>query len=112
MVCRPENNHNFPASHLFKNKSFIDEFAQSFGNANVVGLMDIYASAREKVDPTVNSQKLREAVGKYHNDSHYCGDHKSTLKFLTKHTQKNDVIVTMGAGDIFHLYDKLPEVST
>ena len=90
-----------------RTKVLFEEFSKSFGNANKVAIMDIYASAREEKDPTVNSQKLVEETKKYHNDVHFTGGHETTIEFLTKNTQKGDVVVMIGAGDIFHIWDEL-----
>ena len=95
-----------------RTKVLFEEFAQSFGNANKVAIMDIYASAREEKDLSVDSETLSTEAKKYHNNVQYTDGHEKTLEFLTQNTQNGDVIVTLGAGDIFHLYDELPEASS
>lgn len=90
-----------------RTKALFEEFAKSFGNANKVAIMDIYSSARETADPSVSSEKLAKEIKKYRNDVSFTGDHENTTEFLAKNSRAGDVIVTLGAGDIFHLYDKL-----
>lgn len=92
-----------------RTKALFDEFAQSFGQANKVVLMDVYASARETDTMGVDSKKLAEEIKKYHNQVEYTGGQKETLEYLAKNLQHGDVIVTLGAGDIFHMHTKLLE---
>jgi UDP-N-acetylmuramate--alanine ligase len=83
------------------------EFSRAFNKADVVGLMDIYASAREIPDPEVSSEKLAQLVAKENPSVSYIGGHESTLKWLDKTLKKDDILMTLGAGDIFYLHQKL-----
>jgi len=78
-----------------------------FADADVVALMDIYASAREKYDPTVSSKLLTEGVHKYNKNTHYVADQKTTVAWVKTNVKAGDIVLTMGAGNIFHLYDLL-----
>lgn len=90
-----------------RTKCLFSEFALAFGTADLVGIMDIYSSAREVKDPKVSAKGLAKEIGKYHPKSFYTGGHTETLKWLEGNLQKGDLLVTMGAGNIFYL---LPEV--
>ena len=94
--------------HTFsRTKALFNDFSKAFKNADVVGFMDIYASARESFDATVSSEGLADEVKKYHENVYYLGKHEETLKWNDENVKKGDIVLTMGAGDIFHLYDKL-----
>ena len=94
--------------HTFsRTKALFKEFAKSFKEADLVGLMDIYSSAREKPDEKVNSKKLAEEVSKYQKEVYHTGDHQQTLNWVKKFCQKDDVVFTLGAGDIFYLHKKM-----
>ena len=90
-----------------RTKALFSEFSQSFIDSDIVGLMDIYSSAREIKDESVSSEILTNEVKKYKKDAFFLGDHKKTLDWLKKNIKKGDVVLTMGAGDIFHLYKYL-----
>lgn len=90
-----------------RTKALFSEFAKSFKDADVVALMDIYSSARETDTLDVSSQKLARETAKYHRNVHYTGNHTGTLEFLTKTAKKGDVIITMGAGNIFYIHEEL-----
>lgn len=92
-----------------RTKALLAEFAKSFKKADVVCLMDIYSSARETLDPTVSTELLIKETLKYIKNVHYTKDHESVAKWIVDNIQQGDVVLTMGAGDIFHLYTKLKE---
>ncbi len=90
-----------------RTKALFSQFAQSFGDADMACFMDIYASAREKKDKNISSKKLAEEAGKYNPNSFYIGDHQSAVGWLKKNLKENDLLLTLGAGDIFYLHQKL-----
>ena len=95
-----------PHTHS-RTKSLFKEFSRAFKEADVVGFMDIYASARETLDPSVSSKLLANETKKYNNKTYYLGDHKTTLAWIKKNLKKDDILLTIGAGDIFHIHKEL-----
>lgn len=97
--------------HLYsRTKILFDDFVNSFSDADEIIILPIYA-AREKYDDTINSEMLvREMQSKY-------GDKKityikaekdnfNTLRdYLEIISNENKVIITMGAGDVYGVYD-------
>lgn len=90
-----------------RTKALFKEFAKSFKGADVVALMDIYSSAREKKDKTVSSEALSRETKKYLKNSYYIGGHKTALGWLKKNLKKGDLLLTLGAGDVFYLHEGL-----
>ncbi len=82
--------------------SLLGRFAGSFSNADLVILSEIYASAREKHLPGVSSQLLYAEMKKRHPDVHLAPKKNDVLKWLKTYSKPNDLILTMGAGDIFN----------
>jgi UDP-N-acetylmuramate--alanine ligase len=93
--------------HLYSRTKFlIDEFAKSFNDADILVLADIYP-ARE-VDPgDISSRHLAEKARHYHTDVRYLGDFESISNHLTRHIRQGDLIITMGAGNIFEVGERL-----
>ena len=88
--------------HTFsRTKSLLAEFAKSFLLADLVLLTDIYPSARESYDATISSKKLAIESNKHKKNVIYGGKKESVLTFLSKNLTENDLLLTMGAGDIF-----------
>ena len=80
-----------------------DRFAQAFECADKVILTDIYA-ARETNESGITSEKLADMIGE---KAIYGGDLDSTVIRLKETVQKGDLVIVMGAGDIFKIYGML-----
>ena len=91
-----------------RTKALLDDFAKSFAEVDKVIFADIFASAREPVQD-VTSKDLAEETKKYHQDVVYAGDLNETLNYLKKNIKPGMVLVTMGAGDVYRVRDKLLE---
>ncbi|MEA2076667.1 MAG: UDP-N-acetylmuramate--L-alanine ligase [Candidatus Marinimicrobia bacterium] len=94
--------------HLFsRTKDFADNFARSLHHADKVFLADIYP-AREKPIPGVDSKmiiKLMKEQG--FEEVYYAGKLKDVHKIVLPQIKKNDIVMTIGAGDIWQVSDKL-----
>lgn len=84
-----------------RTQSLLPEFARSFFKSDVVLVADIYASARETARTDINSAKLVEAIAKYHANVQYIKDKYGALAYIKAHVLPGDIIVCMGAGDIY-----------
>ena len=80
-----------------------DEFVHAFACADRVYFADIYA-AREQNTFGVSSKMLAERIGV---GAEYCGSFERVAEALIRDAQKGDLIIVMGAGDIYKVYDFL-----
>jgi UDP-N-acetylmuramate--alanine ligase len=93
--------------HTFtRTKQLFDEFVTSFEDANLVFINDIYA-AREKDTHMVSSKELAEAIALTGKDCTYCTSFESTVEKLNTILTSGDILITMGAGDIYKVGDML-----
>jgi len=83
-----------------RTKAFLNEFVDSFEDADVVVLLDIYA-AREKDTGLVSSKNLVELMEQKGKDVIYANSFEDAEKFLLENCSSGDVIITMGAGDVY-----------
>jgi len=89
-----------------RTKALLSDFAQSFSEVDKVMFTDIFASAREQaVD--ITSKDLAKETEKHHQDVIYAGDLNQTIDYLKDKIQPGTVLVTMGAGDVYGVRDKL-----
>lgn len=86
--------------HLFsRTKLLLNDFAKSFADADVVGILDIYP-AREAFDPTIHSKDLVEVIKTEGVEAHYLDSFQAAEEFIkTNALSDNDVVMTIGAGD-------------
>ncbi len=97
--------------HTFtRTKALLQEFAQSFNDANKVIVIDIYGSARE-VQGGVSSQELVDLINRFdHNKAEYIPTINEVAKYLKDKIGENDVVISMGAGDVWKVVEKLKSV--
>jgi len=89
--------------HTFtRTKVLLNDFARSFNMADEVIILDIYGSAREKRGG-VHSKDLVKSILEHQARVNYIPDIPKTANYLKKHLKKNDVVITMGAGDVWKL---------
>lgn len=81
----------------------LDEFSTAFVDANRVLFADVYA-AREQNVYGVTSKTLADRVGEA---ALYCGSFETVAETILKEAQKDDLVIVMGAGDIFKVFDLL-----
>ncbi|MBP3894912.1 MAG: UDP-N-acetylmuramate--L-alanine ligase, partial [Mogibacterium sp.] len=91
-----------------RTKALFDEFVDAFEGADVLVLTDIYA-AREKDVYNVSSYKLMNAIKAKYPDRevYYVKDFEDIVKYIEKFAAEGDIVMTMGAGDIYKVGDML-----
>jgi len=93
--------------HLYsRTRDLMEEFAQSFGASDEVIIAPIYA-AREEPIPGVTSEVLAEKINQYGGKAVAVAGLDQALEKLRSFDAPETVIITMGAGDIYTLADKL-----
>lgn len=83
--------------------AFLDEFAVSFSDADVVITHQIYASAREMNKEMITGADFATAVQKQHCHVHYFPYPMSAKQFCLQILVAGDVFITLGAGDNWKL---------
>ncbi len=99
----------FQPHRYTRTKELFDDFTRSFYRSDILILLPIYAASEKKIKG-VNSEKLQQGIRSHgHKDVTYAADFDEALSILTKTIKKNDLILTLGAGDIYTLGEKLVE---
>lgn len=94
--------------HTFsRTKALFQEFSKSFIQADYVLITDIFPSAREKEDKSINSHLLTIAINNNRKNAYYIKSKEEALSILNKKIESNDLIITMGAGDIYLWHEDL-----
>ena len=91
-----------------RTKALFNEFVDAFGDADVVILTDIYA-AREKDVYNISSYKLMTAMKAKHPEKavYYVKDFEDIVRYIEKFAGRDDIVMTMGAGDVYKVGDML-----
>lgn len=97
--------------HTFsRTKALLSDFAKSFFDADIAIICDIYPSAREKFDKNITSNLLVIEANKYKRNAYYLKNKEQIISFLEKNSKEDDLIMAMGAGDIYLWHDDLKKL--
>lgn len=108
---------NYPHSKIWcifqphtysRTKALLGDFAHSFSDADHVIITDIYA-AREIDDGEINSKMLVDQIKKAKplGDTCYIKDFEEIAKFVYENMAPDDIVLTMGAGDVYSIGDMI-----
>ncbi|MGD1046089.1 MAG: UDP-N-acetylmuramate--L-alanine ligase [Bacteroidota bacterium] len=88
--------------HLYsRTRDFYEDFGKSFLLSDVLVVTDVYP-AREEPIQGVSGELIVNAAKQFgHKDVHYVSDKKQVPAFLKSIVRSGDIIITMGAGDIW-----------
>ncbi len=89
-----------------RTKAFLPEFAKALSLADHIVLADIYA-AREKNTLGISSLDLLKLIEKEGKPCNYFPSFDEIENFLLENCTQGDLLITMGAGDIVKVGEKL-----
>jgi UDP-N-acetylmuramate--alanine ligase len=94
--------------HLYsRTRDFYEDFGKSFLLSDVLVVTDVYP-AREEPIQGVNGELIVNAAKQFgHKDVHYVPDKKKVPAFLKSIVKSGDIVITMGAGDIWKYGEEL-----
>jgi UDP-N-acetylmuramate--alanine ligase len=98
--------------HSFtRTKALLSDFAQSFDDAEKVFVLDIYGSAREE-EGNVSSQDLVNQINRYsHAKAELLPTIPQAVEFFKDKLTDKDVLISIGAGDVWKATHELAKES-
>jgi UDP-N-acetylmuramate--alanine ligase len=97
----------FQAHQYSRTQALLDEFAQSFAQADKVIIPEIYfARDSEASCSAVNARILAERIRACGADAQHIAMFDAVCDYLEKNVDAGDVVVTMGAGDVWKVSDE------
>lgn len=92
--------------------ALLDEFSKAFEDADAVVLAEIFP-AREKNVYNVSSSDLAKKIKQTSPDKevHYFKSFEEIVNFIRENAKPEDLVITMGAGDIYKVGEMLLEPS-
>ena len=106
---------NYPHNRLWcifqphtytRTKAFMSDFAKALSHADHIILTDIYA-ARETDTLGISSKDLQKEIEKLGRPCFYFSSFKKIENFVLENCTKNDLLITMGAGDVVKIGENL-----
>ena len=100
----------FQPHRYTRTQDLLDEFARSFNNADVLMVTDIYAASEDPIEG-VSAEALVESVRRFgHKDARYVGSVDDATRALLEELRPNDMVITLGAGNVYRVGERLPEL--
>lgn len=93
--------HTYTRTH-----ALFEEFADALKGFDHVLLVDIYA-AREKDTGLVHAKDLATRITELGGDARYFSSFDTVENYLLLNCQQNDLLITMGAGDVYLIGEEL-----
>jgi UDP-N-acetylmuramate--alanine ligase len=87
----------FQPHRYTRTRDLMDEFIASFGDADRVEVLDIYAASEEPI-AGVTAKALVESIGRA--EVEYAASVEEGIEALVREARKGDVILTLGAGNV------------
>jgi len=86
----------------------LDQFSRAFPEADEVIITDIFSPAGEQQIEGINSARLTELISQNSNSNvKYMPSKEEVLGYLKEQVKSGDLVITMGAGDIWKVADNL-----
>jgi UDP-N-acetylmuramate--alanine ligase len=99
----------FQPHRYTRTKALFDEFLTAFYEADVLVITDIYPAGEEEIEG-VHARRLFEGIREHgHRDVHYISDKHEILQYLLTVIVPGDLVITLGAGDIWRVGEDLIE---
>jgi UDP-N-acetylmuramate--alanine ligase len=93
----------FQPHRYSRTRALFDEFSRAFYQSDVLVVLPIYAASEKKIEG-VTSQNLWEEIKAHgHKEVIYADGFKAALTHLKQILQPGDVLLTLGAGDVYRV---------
>ena len=91
-----------------RTKNLLDDFAKVLLNFDNIVILDIYA-AREKNTYNISSKDLVNKINSLGKKAIYIPDFEECTNFVKNNIEKNDIVITLGAGTVTKISTMLKE---
>ena len=97
----------FQPHRYTRTQALFNDFLTAFYDADVLILTDIYPAGEDRIEG-VEAKGLSEGVREYsHKDVTYLANKKEIVAHLLRIVTPGDLVITLGAGDIWQVADEL-----
>jgi UDP-N-acetylmuramate--alanine ligase len=100
----------FQPHRYTRTRALFNEFSRAFYQSDILILVPIYAASEAPI-PQVDSRRLCQGIQTHgHKDVSFAPDFTQALSMVTHKLRPNDLVLTLGAGDIHTLGEQLLEI--
>ncbi len=100
----------FQPHRYTRTQGLFDEFTRAFYQSDILIVLPIYAASEAPI-PGVDAQQLVLGIQAHgHKEAVFAPDFTQALSMVTHKAREGDMILTLGAGDVYALGEKLVEI--
>lgn len=89
----------FQPHRYSRTRTFLDEFAKAFKNADLTIITDIYGAGEKNID-NLTGETLKEAIANHQHHVDYHADLHTLPQWLVPQLQTGDLVLFLGAGNL------------
>ncbi len=97
----------FQPHRYSRTKSLARDFGAAFSNADEVIIIDIYSAGEDPIPQVSSDMIVKHIQENNHPNVQYIPDLESAEEFVASRLQPNDLIITLGAGDVWKIAHNL-----
>ena len=91
----------FQPHRYSRTRALFDEFSRAFYQSDVLVVLPIYAASEKKIKGVTSKNLCEEIKAHGHKEVIYADGFKAALSHLEQALQPGDVLLTLGAGDVW-----------
>ncbi len=100
----------FQPHRYTRTQGLFQEFTRAFYQSDILIVLPIYAASEKEIQG-VDALSLCDAIKNHgHKDVSHAPDFTQALSIITHKAKKGDMVLTLGAGDIYTLGEKLLDI--
>ncbi len=88
-------------------RDLFDEFLGAFDDTDVLYLLEVYAAGEDPIAEATSRRLYESLRARGHLNVRYLGDELDAAVTVAKESAAGDVIVTLGAGDVYNLGERV-----
>lgn len=93
----------FQPHRYTRTQLLLHEFFTAFYEADALILLDIYAASEPPIEGISTALLYEGIIGHGHREVYYWQDRQEVVPFLRQYTRENDIVLTLGAGDVWQI---------
>lgn len=99
----------FQPHRYTRTQALFDDFSRSFYQSDLLVVLPIYAASESKIEGVTGESLLAEIQAHGHKDVVYMPSFETAIEHLKKTLRSGDILLTLGAGDVYKLGESLLE---
>ena len=97
----------FQPHRYSRTAALFDDFTTAFYETDQLLVVDIYAAGEEPIAGISAERLAAQITGHGHKNAHYLADRDKVIEHLLANCQAGDIIITMGAGNVWQIGEEL-----